>query len=192
MIMNPTNGDKKTKQNGKIYTLSRTAIIAAVICVLAPLSIPIGPIPVSLTTLVLYLSLYLVGWKLSTLSLITYLAIGMIGLPVFSGFSGGFGRILGPTGGYIVGFLPMVILSGLVIDKCSNRILQFVGLLAGTAVCYAFGTAWYCFEAGATLQAALAACVFPFIPVDLVKIAIAMFVGPQVRKKLVNAGLLES
>ncbi len=177
-------------RKGKLYVISRTAMMAAVICVLAPLSIPIGPIPVSLTTLVLYLSVYLIGWKLSTLSLITYLAIGMIGLPVFSGFSGGFSRILGPTGGYIVGFLPMVIVSGMVIEKSRNRMLQFLGLIAGTALCYALGTAWYCYVAGVALQPALAACVYPFIPVDLVKMVAAMLIGPVIHEKLVKAGLL--
>ncbi len=189
--MNQQNLEEKPKKKGSVYILARTAVITAVICVLAPLAIPIGPIPVSLTTLVLYLSVYLIGWKLSTVSLITYLIIGMIGLPVFSGFSGGFGKILGPTGGYIVGFLPMVLVSGLVIEKTSHRLLQFLGLAVGTALCYGLGTAWFCYEAGATLQAALAACVYPFIPVDLAKILIAMVAGPQIRKRLVNAGLLE-
>ncbi len=179
-----------TLQKNNLYTLSRTAVMTAVICVLAPLSIPIGPVPISFTNLAIFLSLYLIGWKMSTISCITYILIGMVGIPVFSGFTGGIGKLLGPTGGYIIGFIFMAILSGLIIDKFRNPAIQFLGLLAGTAVCYALGTAWFCLEASSTLNSALALCVFPFIPADLLKIIIAMILGPKLQERLVQSGLL--
>lgn len=178
------------KRENSIYALSRAAVFTAVTCILAPLSIPIGPVPISLTNLVLYLSLYLLGWKLASASLITYLAIGLVGVPVFSGFSGGAGKLLGPTGGYLVGFIPMVLLAGWLIDHTSKRWLQLLALILGTAVCYTFGTAWFCYQTKSALSPALATCVFPFIPFDLAKIGLALLLGPLLHKRLAQAGLL--
>lgn len=177
-------------QKSKIYTMSMTAVMAAVTCVLAPLSIPIGPVPISFTNLAIYFALYLLGWKLGTLSYVVYLLIGMCGAPVFSGFTGGMGKLLGPTGGYIVGFIPMAIIGGLAIERFSNRGLHFAGMALGTLVCYVFGTAWFCFVAKLAVGPALSLAVFPFIPGDAAKIILAMLAGPTIRGRLVKAGLL--
>ena len=173
----------------KVYLMSVTALMAAVTCILAPMSLPIGPVPISLTNLAIYLSLYLLGWKWGTVSYLVYVVIGAVGVPVFSGFTGGLGKLAGPTGGYIVGFVPMAVLAGLVIDRYRSRGLQLAGMIVGTAVCYAFGTAWFCFVMDSTPMAALSLCVIPFIPGDLVKMALAMWVGPLIRGRLAKAGL---
>ena len=179
-----------TKRSG-LYGLTATAVLTAVTCALGPLSIPIGPIPVSLTNLVLYLSVYLLGWKRAAVSCAVYLLIGAAGLPVFSGFRGGLGVLLGLTGGYLAGFLPLTVLSGLAVELSRRRWLHLGGMVLGTAVCYAFGTAWFCLAGESTVAAALAACVFPFIPVDLVKMAAATAIGPQIRDRLIRAGLYQ-
>lgn len=168
----------------KLYTLSITAVMTAVMCVVAPMSIPIGPVPISFTILAIFLALYLLGWKMGTLSFILYLFIGMMGLPVFSGFSGGLGKLMGPTGGYIIGFIPMALLAGFVIEKVNNRAIHFVAMVLGTAICYAFGTAWFCVVTETGIAAALGTCVIPFIPADIIKIVIAMVLGPVLRKLL--------
>ena len=169
-------------QKNKTYALAMTALMAAVTCVLAPMAIPIGPVPISLTNLAIYLSLYLLGWKWGTASYVVYMLIGMVGVPVFSGFTGGLGKLAGPTGGYIIGFVPMAVLAGLVIDHSRNRAVQFVGMAAATAVCYAFGTAWFCLSMDSTVSAALGLCVFPFIPGDAVKMLLAMNLFSQKRR----------
>lgn len=179
----------ETKAKSKVYPLAMTAVMAAVMCVLGPMSIPIGPVPVSFTNLVIYLALYILGWKRGTLSYLVYMLIGMVGMPVFSGYSGGMGKLFGPTGGYIIGFIPMALIAGIVIDKCRNRGVQLAAMVVGTAVCYAFGTAWFCVQAGYAVGAALGLCVFPFIPGDLAKIVIAMVAGPMIRSRLERAGL---
>ena len=171
------------------YQMAVTALMAAALCVLGPLSVPIGAIPISLSNFVICLTVWLLGPKFGTLSVAVYLLIGLVGVPVFSGFTGGMGRLLGPTGGYIVGFIPMALIAGAVIDRFRNRGIQLAGMIAGTAVCYAFGTAWYCFQAGSSVGAALGLCVFPFIPGDLVKMLIAMALGPMIRSRLEKAGL---
>ena len=83
----------------------------------------------------------------------------------------------------------MAVLAGLVIDRYRSRGLQLAGMIVGTAVCYAFGTAWFCFIMDSTPMAALSLCVIPFIPGDLVKMALAMWVGPLIRGRLAKAGL---
>lgn len=176
-------------RRSKTYLMAMTALMAAVTCVLAPLSIPIGPVPISFTNLAIYVSLYLLGWKWGTVSYLVYLLLGAAGVPVFGGFTGGLGILLGNTGGYLAGFLPMALLAGWVIDHSRNRGVHLLGMAAGTAVCYAFGTAWFCFVGNTTPLAALGLCVFPFIPFDLGKMAVAMAVGPLIRRRLVQAGL---
>ena len=161
-------------QHSKTYEMTVTALMTAVTCILAPLSIPIGPVPISFTNLAIYLSLYLLGWKRGTISYLVYLLIGLVGVPVFSGF----------TGGYIIGFIAMAIIAGLVIDKCHKRWMQLLGMIVGTIVCYAFGTAWFCISADYTVGAALAVCVIPFIPADLIKMVIAMIIGPEIKKRI--------
>ena len=97
-------------RNTKTYSLVVTALMAAVTCILAPLSIPIGPVPISLTNFAIYLSLYVLDWEKGTISYLVYLLIGFAGVPVFSGFTGGVAKLAGPTGGYIIGFIPMAII----------------------------------------------------------------------------------
>ena len=190
--MNAPTAAPAARQKSRIYAMSAAAVMTALTCVLAPLSIPIGPVPISFTNLAIYFSLYLLGWKLGTLSYLVYLLIGMFGVPVFSGFTGGMGKLLGPTGGYIIGFLPMAILGGLAIERFSSRGMHFAGLTLGTLVCYVFGTAWFCFVAKMAVIPALSLAVFPFIPGDIAKIAAAMAIGPVIRERLLKAGLLHT
>lgn len=185
-----------------VRQLALCGVMAAVLCVIAPISIPIGPISITGATFAIYLTVYLLGGLWGTVSVLVYLLVGFAGLPVFSNYMGGAARLLGPTGGYLVGYLPMALLSGFLVQWAFRRFggqdgkgwiavaVQFLGLALGTAVLYAFGTAWYCFQAGVDLQKALAACVFPFIPFDLLKMAAALLVGVPVRRQLERARLL--
>ncbi len=190
-----TTSTTPTVSAGRKFTtfqLALVAVMAAVICVLGPLSIPIpiSPVPITLTNLAIYVTVCLLGWKLGTVSYLIYLLIGIAGLPVFSSFSSGLGKLLGPTGGYLIGFLPMAILCGLVFEKTQNRFLQTAGLIVGTLVLYLLGTAWLAIEAQLTFYQALGAGVIPYIPGDLVKIILAVLIGPVIKKRLKASGLL--
>lgn len=165
-------------------------VMTAVICALAPFSIPIGVIPISLTNFAVLLAVYILGMKKGTISLCCYILIGAVGVPVFSGFSGGIAKILGPTGGYIVGFIPLAVITGIFLIKTNKWFFRFLGMVLGTAVLYAFGTAWFCLISGADLHKALWGCVIPFIPGDLIKIIIVLLIGPPIKKGLAAAGLL--
>ena len=175
----------------KVYMMTMTGVMAAITSVLAPLALPVGPVPVTLVNLVIYLSLYLLGGRLASISCLIYILLGLAGMPVFAGFTGGAGKLLGPTGGYILGYLVMAVVSGVFVDRFSSRILHGMGMIIGTALCYGLGTAWYCFSAQTTPAAALALCVFPFIPGDVIKIGAALTLGPILRERLEKVGLLQ-
>lgn len=179
-----------TTEKRKITTqqMALVAIMTALTCILAPFSLPIGPVPISLTNLVIYFSLYLLGWKLGTLSYVIYLLIGLVGVPVFSGFTAGPAKLFGPTGGYLIGFIPMAIIAGIVIDKYTEKwLLCLLAMIVGTIVCYTLGTAWLAYEAKMDMMAALWAGVIPFIPGDLVKMALAILIAPKIRAQVCRA-----
>lgn len=179
----------------KKFSITQTAVIGvmtAVICILAPFSLPIGPVPISFTNLAIYVALYVLGMKRGTVSYLIYLLIGLVGVPVFSGFTGGPQKLFGPTGGYLIGFIPMAVIAGVVIDKCMKKwYFCLLAMIAGTWVCYLIGTAWLAFQANMTFKAALAAGVIPFIVEDLIKMILALLIGPQIHKQLVKAHLVD-
>ena len=174
-----------------LKTMVMIGVMTAITCILAPLSLPIGPVPISLTNLVIYFSLYLLGMKKASISYLIYLLIGLIGVPVFSGFSSGPSKLFGSTGGYLIGFIFMTLIAGWGVDKFWNKwYLCLLGMILGTIVCYGLGTIWLAQQMALTAKAALWAGVIPFIPGDLIKIGIAMVLGPQIKKRLIKAGTL--
>ena len=173
--------------------MAMIGLMAAVICILGPLSIsiPVSPVPISLGLLGVAFAVYMLGMKKGTLSVLIYLLLGLVGLPVFSSFSGGIGKLFGPTGGYLIGYIPMALIVGFFVEKWTSKIwLHLVGLVLGTASCYLLGTLWLSYQAGMSFSAALAAGVIPFIPADIVKILIVLLLGSLLRKRLLKAGLL--
>mgnify|MGYP003461477741 CR=1 FL=1 len=179
----------KTTSNHNLRQLALVGVLAAVLCILGPmvLPLPFSPIPLSLATLAIYFASYILGARRGVICCGIYLLMGLAGIPVFSGFSGGIGKVLGPTGGYLIGYLFMALICGLFVDKWSGKtFIHFIGFLLGTAVCYLFGTAWLSMQSGLTLGAALAVGVLPFLPGDLVKVIVGITIGKQVRKRLVH------
>ena len=180
-----------TPKKMSVKTIAVIGVLTAVTCILAPLSIPIGDVPISLTNLVIYFGLYILGTRRETVSYIVYLLIGLVGVPVFSGFTAGPAKMFGPTGGYLIGFIPMAVIAGIFIEKSGRKlVLGMIGMILGTIVCYLFGTGWLAYQAGMTFYQALAAGVLPFIVGDLVKMVICAVVGPQIRRRLEQAGLV--
>ena len=110
------------------------ALMTALTCILGPLSIPLpfSPVPISFTNLVLYFSVFVLGTKFSTISYIVYLLIGLVGLPVFSGFSGGPAKVAGPTGGYLVGFVFLTVIAGFFVEHFKGKLsFAVLGMVLG-------------------------------------------------------------
>ena len=153
----------------------------AILCLLAPFSIPLaGAVPITLGSFAAaFLGLFLGPWE-GAGSVLLYLALGAVGLPVFSGGRGGAGHLFGPTGGFLFGFLLLAFLSGLFREK-KGRVL---GVIAGEAALYLVGTLWYVLIAKAAFLPALTVCCFPFLPGDAVKCALALILYRLIRKRV--------
>ena len=170
------------KKNFSIRSMVFTALFAAVICVLAPFSITVGPVPLTFATLAIYLASATLGWKSGTVAVLVYLALGAVGLPVFSGFTGGLQKIAGATGGYLVGYLPLALTVGLVVKATKNKIWGYaLGMVIGTVLLYTCGTVWFMYIMESSLASALALCVVPFLIGDAIKIIIVCIVAPPLR-----------
>ena len=172
----------------KTKELTIIAVMAALICVAGPLSLAIGPIPLSLASFAVYLAGAVLGAKRGMLAVAIYLLLGLVGLPVFSGFQGGVQKLVGVTGGYLVGYLPCALITGLAVKADSPetgpqwRLPAFMAL--GTAALYLIGTAWFMIQTKNTLAASMGMCVVPFLPGDAVKIIAASLLARPVRGAL--------
>ena len=162
--------------------LALCALFAALTAVCSWISIPIGPVPINLALLPVLLCGALLGPVSGCLSIGCYLLLGLAGVPVFASFRGGAGALLGPTGGYLIGYLLCVAISGLGRGKNVWQMLLFMVL--GIAACYALGTAWFVHLTGKTLAVSLSACVIPFLPGDAAKTALALLLARRLKKPL--------
>ena len=168
-----------------VKSMAFTAIMAALICIAAPFSIPMpSAVPISMATFAVYLCGALLGKAKGCAAVAVYILLGGIGLPVFSGFIGGFGAIAGITGGYIIGYVPCAFLSGIFAERSSRPVVIAAGMLLGTLALYAVGTVWFIIVTGTEPLPAITACVIPYLPADGVKITAATALSILLRKKL--------
>lgn len=180
-------------KKGSTYQYVLAAFGAAIIAVLAQITIPLPLIPITGQTLAVGIIVTILGTRLGTLSVLLYILLGAAGLPVFSGMSGGLGILVGPTGGYIVGFLATAIIMGLYLDKFGITFTQaIIANIIGMIVTLAFGTVWLKIVADYTWTAAFMGGVAPFIVVGIVKAVLAAWIGVIVRRRLERAHLIEA
>ncbi len=160
--------------------LAYAALGAALIAVCSWISIP-AAVPFTLQTFAVCLISALLGWKTGLVSVGLYIALAAVGVPVLSGFRGGVGALLGPTGGYVVGFLFTALIAGYAAEKGERKVwILAASMAAGILVCYAFGTAWFVLvysrtKGPMTIGSALMSCVVPYLLPDAAKIALATF-----------------
>lgn len=172
--------------------IAAVAMSVALITVCAWISIP-ATVPFTLQTFAVCLIAALYGPRLGAWAVFCYLLLGAVGAPVFSGFKGGLGALLGTTGGYLIGFLFTALVTGLAAEKRGRRPAPLIAAMAlGVLLCYAFGTAWflvvYAKNSGAIgLGTALAWCVLPYLIPDALKIALAAFLTGKLHP-LLNRG----
>ena len=166
--------------------LSRCALLAALMCLCSWISLPLGQNPITLQTFALFLALELLGGKYGSLVCLTYLLLGGVGLPVFSGFRGGFGMLLGSTGGYLWGFLLCALAYWLITTVLGSR-FHILACLVGLLLCYALGTLWFYWvylQAGSSLGLGfvLIKCVVPFVLPDLLKLFLALALAKKLKR----------
>lgn len=177
----------------KTYAYVVTAFSAAIIAVLAQITIPLPLVPITGQTLAVGLVVTILGIKYGTLSVLLYILLGAIGLPVFSAFSGGLGILIGPTGGYIIGFLVQAFLMGLYMDQFNKTYFHaIIANLFGMIVTLAFGATWLKILGDLSWTAALMSGVVPFIIVGVIKAILAAWLGIIVRNRLLSARLLDT
>ena len=180
-VKTPTN-------NSRLFMMILCAIFAAVIAVATFIQIPLPftPVPITLSLLAVYLAGGLLGPKYGTISVVVYILIGAIGLPVFSGFRGGIGHLAGPTGGYIIGYIVMALIIGLIVgsSRTPATLRIIIATVSGTIACYIFGTVWFMILMKTGLLEALSMCVFPFLLGDLVKLIAAVLLIRILRKRI--------
>lgn len=168
------------------------ALMAAVMAAISPFAISVGPIPLSFGLLGVYFCASLLGGKRGTMAVGLYLLLGGIGAPVFTGFTGGLQKFVGPTGGYLLGYLLCAALAGWLISRFGDGrpAVWVVALLLGTALLYLFGTVWYLWSSGSTWPAAVSACILPFLPGDAAKILVTVAAGYPLKAVLRRRGYL--
>ena len=180
---------KSKSQVVSVRDMVFTALFAAVLCVAAPFSIAIGPIPLSFATLVIYLASASLGWKRAMIAVMVYVAVGAVGIPVFSNFTGGFQMLAGVTGGFFTGYILCAFTVGFITDYFHGKILRYVfGMVLGTILLYTCGTVWFSILTGTPVMASLAICVTPFLIGDTIKIIVACIAAPKLRKALESYG----
>lgn len=180
-----------SKQQIKLRSMIITALFAAIIGVLAQLTIPLPLVPITGQTLAIGLAATILGARYGTLSVILYLIIGSAGVPVFAEFSAGISKIIGPTGGFLVGFVPAAFVIGLYMEKLGfNFKNALIANIIGMFITLFFGTVWLKISADLSWTAAFAGGFTPFIIVGVIKAALASWIGILVRNRLVSANLL--
>lgn len=185
------NANSISEQMSKTKNMTVIGLMTAVICIVAPFSIPIpvSPVPLSLTNFMIFIAVYILGMKSATICVILYLILGAAGLPVFSSFSGGLAKLAGPTGGYLAGFILLALIQGFFLDHFpGKKYTAILGMILGMSVCYVFGTAWLAWQTGQSFIAALAIGVLPYLPGDAVKVIIAAIIGPKLRALIRKQG----
>ena len=192
--------NKSTKNRAFIYDLVLISVSAALITICSWISIPLGPVPFTLQTLGILAVMLIVGGRRGTIAILVYLALGAVGVPVFAGFKGGIMSFIGPTGGFLVGFvlaalvywlLEKLILRELMTTPVRTWIFGMLGFLVFEVVMYIVGVIWfmtvYAAQTGPIgLTTVMSLCVFPFIIPDIVKMAVAVLIGERASKLIRN------
>ena len=173
----------KNQLTGYIYS----GLFAALIAVMGIISIPlpISPVPITGQSMAIMLAGSILTARQAAFSVLTFLLIGAVGVPVFAGLSGGIGILIGPRGGYLIGFLVGAVVIALLKGKNNNIWrLALANIVGGIIVVYIFGALWLSFVTGMGLQKAIMVGVLPYIPGDLFKVFLSTVIGVAINKRL--------
>lgn len=186
-----------SKVNSNIFTVTLVALSVAILTVCSWISIPsIGSmVPFTMQTFAVFVICGIFDLKRSILTISVYILLGAVGVPVFTGFRGGLSALMGPTGGYIIGFaVSAVIIQMFKRIKKDSYFFMVTGMILGLTACYAFGTAWYLFiytgsGESTTPFGVLSLCVFPYVIPDLLKMSLAVIIVNRLNVPLKKLGI---
>lgn len=179
----PMEKSKRKKQ--ETYDMVYIALFVVIIIICAWIAVPVGNIPITMQTFAIFLTIRSLGGRRGSIAVLVYILMGMVGLPVFSGFQGGIGVLFQATGGYILGFLPAALFMwGIEHLMGRKQWVYAISMVLGLLICYVFGTVWflviYMKSTGVFgLGAALSWCVLPFVIPDLIKAGLALTFGKR-------------
>lgn len=162
--------------------ISLCALFAALISICAVISVP-AIIPFTLQTLAITMCVYLLGTKNALITILVYILIGSVGLPVFSGFQSGVGVLFGATGGFIIGFIPMTFFLGITFKNAKSLVRTIIGCSVALLSLYLTGTVWLAIFTSMSVSKIILICIVPFILPDVLKIIAAIFIGKRIKKQ---------
>lgn len=178
------------KTKSRILSTTYVALFAALIAVCAYITIPLPfGVPFTMQTFGVFAALAMLGGRRGTAAISVYILLGAVGVPVFAGFRGGVSVLLGPTGGYIAGFIAAALVYWLITSCRNNLLFRIMAMVAVMATYYVFGTVWFVVVTGggvAGLAAAAVKCVLPFVIPDAVKCAAALVIAGRINSKFIG------
>lgn len=170
-------------QGKRTYNIIIIGLMAAFISACSWITVPFGAVPFTMQTFAVFVTALLLGPIKGSVSVILYLLIGVVGLPVFSAFQAGPGVLLGATGGFLTGFIFITLIGGFFDRKFKNNtVFSVVGLIMGLVCCYAAGVLWYVYGYldAANIGTVILTCVLPYVVPDLLKCTLAVIVAKKV------------
>lgn len=180
---------RKTKE------MVAVSLMAAIFSIFAPIALPLPftPVPITLGIFLAVFAGIFLGKIKGTVCVFVYLLLGAVGIPVFSGYMGGISVLLGPTGGFLLGYLMITFAAGVSGEVFFGKALRcFFGSLFGVGCCYGMGILWLCIQTGVSLEEGFLMGVLPFLPVDIVKIILAVCLGETIKKRLLRENLIHA
>lgn len=170
----------------KTKTITKVAILTALFSIVAPIVIPFGLVPISLSTLILCIMSTILKPKEIVISMILYLFIGIIGIPVFANFQGGFGVLVGPTGGYLIGYIFAGFIMSLINNVTKKKIVYPFSFLIGTMILYFFGTVHFMLVMNMNFRESIVITIYQFAVGDILESIIALVISLMLNKIFTN------
>ena len=169
----------------KIRNMTLCGMFSAMLCLCAWLALPLGDVAITLQTFGIFLALGVLGGKRGTVVILMYLMLGATGVPVFSGFQGGIGALLGVTGGYLTGFLACGLIYWLLTALFPKQ--ELLAMATGLAVCYCFGSLWYynvyiTGDGAVTVGYIIIKCILPYLVPDIMKLFLAWKLSQKLKR----------
>lgn len=179
------------ESRNKLKMMIVTALFAAIIGIMAQITIPLPLVPITGQTLAVGLAATILGSRYGTISVLVYLALGAVGMPVFSGMSSGLGVLFGPTGGFLIGFIPTAFVTGYYMERTSFKLSNaIIANIIGMFVALIVGTVWLKFIAELSWTAAIMAGFVPFLVGGFIKAFLAAWAGIKIRGRLLANRLM--